>query len=133
MPPTRQDRVPERTDGITVELTEFGLWIEVHDQPGGWQGVFLSARRCGTWSSCRPRHGWRPWPPSTRPPTDTGGIVRFHPRTATANPAPPNEQREGPGVGRPTIGTGRRPLPPPPQGVIASWLSQLYRLTAVIA
>ena len=44
MPPTRQDRVPERTDGITVELTEFGLWIEVHDQPGGWQGVFLSAR-----------------------------------------------------------------------------------------
>jgi hypothetical protein len=44
MPPTRQDRVPERTDGITVELTEFGLWIEIHDQPGSWQGVFLSAR-----------------------------------------------------------------------------------------
>jgi hypothetical protein len=44
MPPTRQDRRPERTDGIQVELTEFGLWIEVQDQPGGWQGVFLSAR-----------------------------------------------------------------------------------------
>jgi hypothetical protein len=44
MPPTRQDRTPERTNGITVELTDFGLWIEVHDQPGGWQGVFLSAR-----------------------------------------------------------------------------------------
>jgi hypothetical protein len=44
MPPTRQDRTPERTDGVTVELTEFGLWIEIHDQPGGWQGVFLSAR-----------------------------------------------------------------------------------------
>jgi hypothetical protein len=44
MPPTRQDRRPERTQGITVELTEFGLWIEVHNQPGGWQGVFLSAR-----------------------------------------------------------------------------------------
>jgi hypothetical protein len=44
MPPTRQDRRPERTDGIQVELTDFGLWIEVHDQPGGWQGVFLSAR-----------------------------------------------------------------------------------------
>jgi hypothetical protein len=44
MPPTRQDRRPERTQGITVELTEFGLWIELHDQPGGWQGVFLSAR-----------------------------------------------------------------------------------------
>jgi hypothetical protein len=44
MPPTRQDRTPERTEGITVELTEFGLWIEVHDQPGGWEGVFLSAR-----------------------------------------------------------------------------------------
>jgi hypothetical protein len=36
--------MPERTDGITVELTEFGLWIEVHDQPDGWEGVFLSAR-----------------------------------------------------------------------------------------
>jgi hypothetical protein len=44
MPPTRRDRTPERTDGITVELTEFGLWIEVHDQPGGWHGIFLSAR-----------------------------------------------------------------------------------------
>jgi hypothetical protein len=44
MPPTRQDRRPERTEGITVELTEFGLWIEVHDQSGGWEGVFLSAR-----------------------------------------------------------------------------------------
>jgi hypothetical protein len=44
MPPTRQDRRPERTEGITVELTEFGLWIEVHDQAGGWDGVFLSAR-----------------------------------------------------------------------------------------
>ena len=44
MPRTRQDRSPERTDGITVELTEFGLWIEVHDPPGGWQGLFLSAR-----------------------------------------------------------------------------------------
>jgi hypothetical protein len=44
MPPTRQDRRPERTEGITVELTGFGLWIEVHDQFGGWQGVFLSAR-----------------------------------------------------------------------------------------
>ena len=44
MPPTRQDRRPERTQGITVELTEFGLWIEVHDQPGAWEGVFLSAR-----------------------------------------------------------------------------------------
>jgi len=44
MPPTRQDRTPERTEGITVELTEFGLWIEVHDPAGGWQGVFLSAR-----------------------------------------------------------------------------------------
>jgi hypothetical protein len=44
MPPTRQDRRPERTEGITVELTEFGLWIEVHDPAGGWQGVFLSAR-----------------------------------------------------------------------------------------
>jgi hypothetical protein len=44
MPPTRQDRRPERTDGIAVELTEFGLWIEVHDPAGGWQGVFLSAR-----------------------------------------------------------------------------------------
>jgi hypothetical protein len=44
MPPTRQDRRPERTQGISVELTEFGLWIEVHDQPGGWQGLFLSAR-----------------------------------------------------------------------------------------
>ena len=44
MPPTRQDRRPERTEGITVELTEFGLWVEVHDPPGGWQGVFLSAR-----------------------------------------------------------------------------------------
>jgi hypothetical protein len=44
MPPTRTDRTPESTTGITVELTEFGLWIEVHDQPGGWEGVFLSAR-----------------------------------------------------------------------------------------
>lgn len=44
MPPTRQDRRPERTEGITVELTEFGLWIEVQDQAGGWEGVFLSAR-----------------------------------------------------------------------------------------
>lgn len=44
MPPPRQDRRPERTQGITVELTEFGLWIEVHDQAGGWEGVFLSAR-----------------------------------------------------------------------------------------
>jgi hypothetical protein len=44
MPRPRQDRMPERTDGITVELTEFGLWIEVHDQPGGWEGAFLSAR-----------------------------------------------------------------------------------------
>jgi hypothetical protein len=44
MPPPRQDRRPERTQGITVELTTFGLWIEVHDQPGGWEGVFLSAR-----------------------------------------------------------------------------------------
>jgi hypothetical protein len=44
MPPTRKDRTPERTDGITVELTEFGLWIEVHNHPGGWEGVFLSAR-----------------------------------------------------------------------------------------
>jgi hypothetical protein len=44
MPPTRQDRRPERTQGISVELTEFGLWLEVHDQPGGWQGLFLSAR-----------------------------------------------------------------------------------------
>jgi hypothetical protein len=44
MPPTRQDRTPEHTDGITVELTDFGLWIEVQGQPGGWQGVFLSAR-----------------------------------------------------------------------------------------
>jgi hypothetical protein len=44
MPPTRQDRRPERTEGIAVELTEFGLWIEVHDQPDGWQGAFLSAR-----------------------------------------------------------------------------------------
>jgi hypothetical protein len=44
MPPTRQDRRPERTEGIAVELTEFGLWIEVHDPAGGWQGVFLSAR-----------------------------------------------------------------------------------------
>jgi hypothetical protein len=43
MPPTRHDRTPERTDGVIVELTEFGLWIEIHDQPG-WQGVFLSAR-----------------------------------------------------------------------------------------
>jgi hypothetical protein len=44
MPPTRRDRHPERTQGITVELTTFGLWIEVHDQAGGWEGVFLSAR-----------------------------------------------------------------------------------------
>lgn len=44
MPRPRQDRRPERTDGIEVELTEFGLWIEVHDQSGGWQGVFLSGR-----------------------------------------------------------------------------------------
>ena len=44
MPPTRKDRTPERTDGIEVELTEFGLWVEVHDQPGGWEGVFVSAR-----------------------------------------------------------------------------------------
>jgi hypothetical protein len=45
MPPTRQDRTPERTDGITVELTEFGLWIEVHrSDGGGWEGIFLSAR-----------------------------------------------------------------------------------------
>jgi hypothetical protein len=44
MPRTRQDRSPERTDGITVELTEFGLWIEVQDQGGGWEGIFLSAR-----------------------------------------------------------------------------------------
>jgi hypothetical protein len=44
MAPPRKDRTPERTEGIAVELTEFGLWIEVHDQPGGWQGVFLSAR-----------------------------------------------------------------------------------------
>jgi len=44
MPRPRHNRIPERTDGITVELTEFGLWIEVHDQPGGWEGVFLSAR-----------------------------------------------------------------------------------------
>jgi len=44
MPPTRQDRRPERTEGIAVELTEFGLWIEVHDQAAGWQGLFLSAR-----------------------------------------------------------------------------------------
>jgi hypothetical protein len=34
---------------------------------------------------------------------------------------------EGPGVGRPTIGTGRRPLPPPPQGV-TPWHPQLYPL-----
>ena len=45
MPRTRQDRSPERTDGITVELTEFGLWIEVHrNDGGGWEGIFLSAR-----------------------------------------------------------------------------------------
>jgi hypothetical protein len=44
MPRPRQDRMPERTGGITVELTEFGLWIEVHNQPGGWEGVFLPAR-----------------------------------------------------------------------------------------
>jgi hypothetical protein len=45
MPPTRQDRTPDRTDGITVELTEFGLWIEVHrDDGGGWEEIFLSAR-----------------------------------------------------------------------------------------
>jgi hypothetical protein len=46
MPPPRQDRTPERTDGITVELTEFGLWIEVHHdaEGGGWEGIFLSAR-----------------------------------------------------------------------------------------
>jgi hypothetical protein len=43
MPRPRHNRMPERTDGITVELTEFGLWIEV-DLPGGWEGVFLSAR-----------------------------------------------------------------------------------------
>ena len=44
MPATRQDRTPERTDGIAVELTEFGLWIEVHRDGGGWDGIFLSAR-----------------------------------------------------------------------------------------
>jgi hypothetical protein len=45
MPPTRQDRTPERTEGITVELTEFGLWIEVRrNDGGGWEGIFLSAR-----------------------------------------------------------------------------------------
>jgi len=45
MPPPRQDRTPERTDGIAVELTEFGLWIEVHrNEGGGWDGIFLSAR-----------------------------------------------------------------------------------------
>jgi len=44
MPRPRHNRIPERTDGITVELTEFGLWIEVHDPAGGWEGVFLSAR-----------------------------------------------------------------------------------------
>jgi hypothetical protein len=45
MPPPRQDRTPERTDGITVELAEFGLWIEVHrNDGGGWEGIFLSAR-----------------------------------------------------------------------------------------
>ena len=44
MPPSRRDRTPERTDGIRVELTEFGPWIEVHDQPRGWHGMFLSAR-----------------------------------------------------------------------------------------
>ena len=45
MPPTRQDRRPECTQGITGELTEFGLWIEVHcDDGGGWEGIFLSAR-----------------------------------------------------------------------------------------
>jgi hypothetical protein len=44
MPRPRHNRIPERTDGITVELTEFGLWIEVHDQPSGREGVFLSAR-----------------------------------------------------------------------------------------
>jgi hypothetical protein len=45
MPRTRQDRSPERTDGISVELTEFGLWIEVqHERGGGWEGIFLSAR-----------------------------------------------------------------------------------------
>jgi hypothetical protein len=44
MPPPRQDRRPGCTEGITVELTTFGLRIEVHDQPGGWEGVFLSAR-----------------------------------------------------------------------------------------
>jgi hypothetical protein len=45
MPRTRQDRSPERTDGITVELTEFGLWIEVqHEGAEGWEGIFLSAR-----------------------------------------------------------------------------------------
>jgi hypothetical protein len=44
MPRPRHDRTPERTEGIRVELTDFGLWIEVQDQPGGWDGVFLSAR-----------------------------------------------------------------------------------------
>ena len=45
MPPPRQDRRPEHTEGITVELTEFGLWIEVHrNDGGGWEGIFLSAR-----------------------------------------------------------------------------------------
>jgi hypothetical protein len=44
MPGIRRDRTPERTEGIAVELTEFGLWIEIRRDGGGLEGIFLSAR-----------------------------------------------------------------------------------------
>jgi hypothetical protein len=72
MPRPRHNRIPERTDGITVELTEFGLWIEVHDQPSGWEGVFLSARALRVLVTLPPEQrlaALDPAMPTTRRPT----------------------------------------------------------------
>jgi hypothetical protein len=118
MPPPRQDRRPERTQGITVELTEFGLWIEVHDPAGGWQGVFLSARALRRLVAMAPeppmtaRWGrWPPWPPSTRPcpPAEDGVAGSLGTRTATASPAPPSNSRRGREWGAQPLGLGGAP------------------------
>ena len=109
MPPTRQDRTPERTEGITVELTEFGLWIEVRrNDGGGWEGIILSAGRCGGWSPYQPKSDWPPWTRPCMPPGVNGGDGPQL-TTATTSREPPSDQKRGREWGAQPLALGGAP------------------------
>jgi hypothetical protein len=110
MAPPRKDRTPERTEGIAVELTEFGLWIEVHDQPGGWQGVFLSARALRRLAAMAPEQRLAALAAldPARPATGGGGRRR-QPTAATTDQPPSTREGRGREWGAQPLGLGGAP------------------------